>query len=384
MSEISIVAETFRDLTTWLISPDEFSVEQLNRLTHEDLCLPLISLANRYWLIGWLTSSLKQSKIWLELPKQLQDYLLEVEEIYDRRNQMIRSEVQYVCTLLSDNNIDIVLIKGAASLFNGTLASLSTRYMNDIDLLIPEDKQQQAYQLLLRAGYSKDDEYFNINSYDAHHAPPLKRNNVCYVELHRWLLAKHLSKVIDTKNVWTSTRPLTLSNSIVVKQLSATQQVILSIAHSEIQNGGFDHYHIDLHQLMNLHSIVKHYAHNVDWQIVWQHFENAEQKLTLQTALYNAYELTGMNTPITDLNDPYSKKHFNKCIERYVKRQGEDSLFSVTMEQVYLYKKRNIQLKFGSNTNFWYIKGVCGQLKNHFEKIFNQQHLRLLIKRIHH
>jgi hypothetical protein len=382
--EISIVSQTFRDLTTWLISPDEYSTEQLSRLIDEDLCLPLIALASRYWLIGWLTHSLKRSNAWPELPKQLQDYLLDVEEIYGKRNQMIKAEVQDICTLLSEGKVDIVLIKGAASLFNGTIEPLSKRYMNDIDLLVPEEQQQNAYQLLRRAGYNKDSDYYNPNSNDAHHAPPLKRNNVCYVELHRWLLEKHLNKVIDTKAVWANTCSLTLSSGLVVKQLNATQQVILSIAHSEIQNGGFDNCHIDFHQLMNLHSIMIHYVGEVNWQLVQYHFEQAGQILTLKTALYNAYKLTGIETPITDLDDQFTIKHFDKCIKRYVKRQGEDSIYSVAMEQFYLYKKRNIQLKYGSDVSFWYVKGVCKQLKNHADKAFNQQHLSLLIKRLRH
>lgn len=379
MNDIKVSEQTFRDLTTWIINPNEHSVAQFKRLTHEDERLPLMSLVNQYWLVGRLATSLKQSDVWQQLPEQLKNYLIDVDGFYESRNQMIKAEVEEVCTLLSDANIDALLMKGAATLFNGVSQPFSTRYMKDVDILIPEHKYLQAYELLLQAGYVKDSDDFDYK--DSHHAPPLLKSNVCYIELHRWVLEKYLHKVLETKKVWANTKPLIISNQLAVKQLDATDQVILSITHSEIQNGGFDQCHIDLHQQMGLQSIVAHYGDEIDWEMVWQHFEKSGQQIILQSALYNAYQLVGINTPVTDLNDECVQLQFNKCIARYVKRQGEENLYSVMMDQLYLYKKRNVQLRYGDIGRLWYIKGVYKQIESHLRKIFNKHHLKLFISR---
>lgn len=382
MIELSIDRQTFCDLTLWLINPDEHSAEQLKRLCDEELCLPLMSLANQYWLIGVLTHSLKNSDVWGVLPEQLRGYLLEVETLYENRNKQIEVEVVEVCALLDNENIDVILMKGAASLFNGATQPISKRYMKDIDLLIPEDQQQKAYELLKRNGYAQDADYFEINANDAHHSPPLLKNNTCYIELHRWLLVKHLNQVLETKAVWSNTQNLQLSDRLWVKELSPTHQVVLSIAHSELQNGGYDQCHIDLHQLMNLHSIVSHYKSAIDWQVVKQHFAESGQRKVLQTTLYNAYQLACIHTPITDFNDKFSKRYFNKCITRYVKRQGIESFYTVVMEQLYFYKKRNIKLTYGGDVSLWYVRGAFKQLKNHIRKVFNEHHMKLFVRRL--
>ena len=68
MTDPIITKVTFFDLATWLVTPSDYSNEQLARLKDEELSLPLFSLANQYWLIGRLTHQLKNAEIWSALP----------------------------------------------------------------------------------------------------------------------------------------------------------------------------------------------------------------------------------------------------------------------------------------------------------------------------
>lgn len=377
-----ISQQDFFDLSTWLLHPDKYSSEQLSRLQNEAAYLSLISLAHQYWLVGVLTNRLKSADVWRKLPDKLQSYLVDIEKLYFNRINAIKAETIFVSKLLVDASINVVVMKGAASLFNGVADPISNRYMKDIDILVPEQLQQKAYQILRENGYEKDISYFDVNALDAHHAPPLLKNNICYVELHRWVVAKHLKKVLDTDNVWITAVPLHLTDELVVKQLSPTNQVILSIVHSEIQNGGFDQKHIDLHQMFNLLTIVEHFYDEIDWQIVKHFFEKSKQETILTTALYILYRLFHLETPITNNQNIQAQKHFDKCLRRYVKNQGRNSSFRVIMEQLYGYKRRNINLMYGKCGVFGYPIGVVKHLYFHFRKVFSFHHVKLYILRV--
>lgn len=377
-----ITKETFSDLSTWLFAPTDYSNEQLVRLKDEELSLPLFLLANRYWLIGMLTNQLKNADIWSALPEQVQSYLFEVESLYYERIKAIKIETEYVCRLLKANDIDVIVMKGAATLFNGVAEPISNRYMKDLDILVPESMQTQAYELLCNDGYAKDLTYFELNSHDAHHAPPIVKNNVCYVELHRWLLLKHLNKILPTDDVWHKSIALKISNDIEVKQLSPTHQVVLSIIHSEIQNGGYDLYHLDLHQLVNLCSIISYFDDQIDWVSVTNYFENSGQKIILDTTLYSVFKLFKIETPITNYHDNTVKRRFEKCLSTYIKRQGADTFFSVLMEQLVSYKKRNILLMYGGAGYLDYILGVCKHIKFQCLKVLSFRHLKPYLLRV--
>ncbi|XPF93449.1 nucleotidyltransferase family protein [Colwellia sp. RE-S-Sl-9] len=377
-----ITQQVFFDLSTWLLHPDKYSSEQLSRLQNEEAYLPIISLAHQYWLVGPLTNRLKSADVWRKLPEKLQSYLIDIEKLYLNRINAIKAETIFVSQLLVDANIKVVVIKGAASIFNGVADPISNRYMKDIDILVPEQLQQKAYNILRKNGYKKDINYFDVNASDAHHAPPLLKNNICYIELHRWVVAKHLKKVLETDNVWITTVPLHLTDELIVEQLNPTNQVILSIVHSEIQNGGFDQKHIDLHQMFNLLTIVQHFFGKINWQLVKHCFEKSNQEDVLTTTLYVLYRLFELETPITNKQSIYAQKHFDECLRRYVKNQGRNSGFSVIMEQLYGYKSRNINLMYGKKGILGYPIGVMKHLFFHFRKVFSSPHIKSYVLRV--
>jgi hypothetical protein len=377
-----ITKQTFYDLATWIIHPEQYSADQLTRLQSEDECLPLLSLAHQYWLIGLFTNQLKTANVWNKLSDNFKNYLLDIEVIYLNRIDAIKTETIHVSRLLSDANINVTVMKGAASLFNGVADPISNRYMKDIDLLVAEDEQQKAYSLLKQHGYEKDAAYFDVNAVDAHHAPPLLKENLCYIELHRWVLAKHLDKVLDTDDVWKKSISLNIEDGLTVNQLSPTHQVVHCITHSEIQNGGYDQYHIDLHQLFNLYSIIMHFSDQIDWDDVQQHFEKSGQKEILSTILYAEYSLLKLLTPLTDTANELAKIRFEKSLSRYENNQGVVTGFSVIMEQLYGYKRRNIQLMYGKRTHFTYSTGVIKHVYYHLRKVFNSHHIKLYVSRM--
>ena len=188
---VNITEQTYLGLGTWLSVEADYSQEQLTRLQREESYLPLISLANEYWLIGPLANQLQKAEFWLVLPVQLQSYLLELEKLYLQRSLAMQQETVFACDILLQANIKVVILKGAASLLNGAVKPISNRFMSDIDLLVAEEKQSECEQLPKIQGYCPQPEDFNLDAHGHHHSPPLIRDNaICYVELHRRALKK--------------------------------------------------------------------------------------------------------------------------------------------------------------------------------------------------
>jgi hypothetical protein len=239
-SSVQITRQTFFDLGVWLSDEQHYQPEQLARLQNEALYLPLISLANTHWLIAPLANKLKTSEVWTLLPKQLQEYLTELERVFLKRSEAMKQEVIFVCEILAKNNIEVLILKGAASLFNGVTHPLSNRFMSDIDLLVPEKKQKNSFQLLQKNHYKEKSHELDLHAVEHHHAPALiKDQGVCYIELHKHALNKLSQKVLNTHEVWQQAEPLALTEHLTVNQASPTQQIIITIAHSEISDNSY-------------------------------------------------------------------------------------------------------------------------------------------------
>jgi hypothetical protein len=366
MSTIKIMKQTYEDLGTWLSAEAKYSQEQLARLQTEESYLPLISLANDYWLIGPLTNQLRKHDFWQALPLQLQRYLSELEKLYLQRSQAIQQETVYACDVLVRENIKVVVLKGAANLFNGVLEPISNRYMCDIDLLITEEKQSECEQQLKTHGYYPQEDDFTLEAHGHHHAPPLIREGaICFIELHRRPLKKSISSVLQAEEIWRDAIPLLLKEDLQVLQLHPTHQVILSIAHSELQDDGYSEMHMDLRQLLNLQFIASYFNEQIDWQSVQQHFSRAKQSHVLAAVLYKAYRLLNLRTPITDIDDLHSKEHFEASLAVNTEINKNVSVFTPLLKTLRGYKRNVIIDLYGDEGRFALLSGRLKHLNRH-------------------
>lgn len=376
-----ITRQTFYDLGIWLSREQNYNQDQLSRLQDENFYLAIVSLANQYWLIGPLANQLKKSKIWIDLPVQLQNYLIELEQIYFHRSIEIKQEAIAVCSMLVQSNFKVVVLKGAASLFNGVAEPISNRFMCDIDLLVEETEQSKCVELLKSAGYREDKEDFSIHANDHHHAPALINNKkVCYIELHHSPLIKTASKILSTDDVWQHAIPLSLNEHLQVHQLEPTHQVILSIAHSEVSNKGYEDKHIDLHQLLNLCTIITHFQTEINWQIVELHFKRIGKIQILSATLFSAYCLFNLVTPITNKNDKQAELHVKKCINLYIKKQANKFTFYRLKNVLTGYNKETILALYGELGLFPLLRGRMKHFKRHMQMIITPKYLKRLIQ----
>lgn len=379
-----ITEQTFVDMGMWLTHPNEYNARQLVTLLDEDARLPLITLVNTYWLGGALHNSLKESNAWLQLDQELQDYLAELDQFYNQRNEGIKQEAIFACQLLTDANIPVVMLKGSASLFNGVFKPLSNRFMTDIDLLVPEHELQKANNIFIEAGYSKQIEQDQFVPIGHHHTPGLFREvgGHCCVELHRWVLKQSVSDVLSTEEVWKHVISLELTKELSILQMDPTQQVVLSIAHSELSHACYKNEQIDWRQLHNLYALVNFYENNIDWPSIFEHFNRCNKTPALSAILHSVAKLMGLTTPLTNAKDKAAMRHLSNCIKLFEKRQRPERKFNHFFVVLNNYTKEGISQSYGVNNKHWLLLGRLQLIKRHLSMACSPRYLKLFINRV--
>ncbi|NMP16487.1 nucleotidyltransferase family protein [Thalassotalea sp. Y01] len=360
------------DLGQWLGNHDEIAPDTLARLHDENERLALLSFLHRHWLMGAFIQRLKTSSLFSGLEPDFQEYLEHIERFYLTRNERIKDEVVFACRILHENNIPAIVMKGASGLFNETFHPLSIRFMTDIDLLVPEREQAKAIQCLLDAGYWQDQDEMDISAANHHHAPPLARDNqgLCLLEIHQWPIKKRYQPILPLEDIWNNAEPLPLTTDRVAQQLSATEQLILSVAHCELSHRAYEEKYLDWRQLHNSACLIHRFAEDIHWDSVTDTFEQTGHLPELRAHLYMVETYFGVNVPIT-VRTEQAKAHLQQCIELLVERQGKSNPWTTVKSILSGYKKENIDVMYGAN-NMWQL--TLGRIKH------AKRHIKMLTK----
>ena len=366
-----ISEQTFWDLCMWLSDDITHSQSQLDRLLNEEDYLSLIELANTYWLIGHLNKQLKKHQLWPFLPSELIAYLTELDRLYLNRSLAIKQEIIDVCSLLKEITPNLVLLKGAATLFNGLADPIGTRYMTDIDILVPAQKLDDCLSQITSKGYVLDIDQLSIETTEFHHAPPaIRENGPCYIELHRSPLVNSLTNILAKDEVLETSIALELTESLVVQQMHPTQLVIHAIAHSELQDRGYAEAHIDLRQLLNFYLITKTFGQKICWKTVEQRYKNTHHLHILYAVLYQANKLFGLTVPPLNIDKIAAQKQLQDCLQSYCQSEPEYSKLMLMRSILKGYSRDIIINIYGKKGHFAIFRGRLKHFRRHLRMIF--------------
>ncbi|WP_026377302.1 nucleotidyltransferase family protein [Aestuariibacter salexigens] len=357
---------TFEDLCSWLSPLKAVSNETLERLQIEDERLSLIALSNHYWLTGQLTHSIRAKGGWKCLDVQTSDYLVELANHYQTYVSRVKQEAETVTVYFPDNQLDCILLKGVVSLLDNTGQQMGTRFMSDIDLLVDETEWQTAISLLKQKGYQESLGKDDVVAVGLHQSPPLRHpGSPCCIEIHRWPLKRSVLPLLPVERCWSEK----IEVSPRVYRLSANDEVILCISHSEIVDRSYEDRLIDLKQLNNLAFLILHHGDRLDWSIISGRFEQCGYAQILNATLFNLYQLFGVSTPITRPQDPVLKEHYLECISRYCSGKYNSKLDKLR-DVLKGYSKTNILDLYGAERSFPVTKGRLEHLKRHVRLLF--------------
>jgi hypothetical protein len=181
----------FQDIADIISNNSDKDSLKLKLETHQFDWEKIVPVASSHLVIPLIYCKLKEKELLHLIPEDLKSYLEEITRQNSERNKTILKEVQEISTLLNENKIDHVFLKGAAMLASGIYTNIGERMIGDIDILVHPEQLFDAHELLKRNDYKGIVRNFRQKIIEHRHLARLIPNNkLAAVEIHRKLLRK--------------------------------------------------------------------------------------------------------------------------------------------------------------------------------------------------
>jgi hypothetical protein len=229
-----------------------------------------------------------------QLPPDLPDFFLAVQELNAERNEAIFTELAFVAQLLNQKGIEPVLLKGAASCAVAIYQNPAARYLWDVDLLIPEQQLSMAVDILLANGFtpSSTDRLGRFR----HHYPPLQRNGSIFFELHRSLGLGICSSLLPASEVVERSVVIDFRGSRV-RIPAPTDLMTHLIMHSQIRHPYQERIWPPLRAMLDFVRLNRSFKDEIDWSTICRRFRTVKQSGVLELHLLDIHDALGEPPP---------------------------------------------------------------------------------------
>ena len=191
----------------------------------------LVKLSTSHYVFTTLYCRFLSSKLLSFLPEDLVAYMQHLTEINRDRNQQIIEQATEINTLLRQNNINPIFLKGTGNLMQGLYEDLGERMVGDIDFIIPPDEYDNTVKTLKDHGYKNFFDHHNIPG--KHYPRVVKEGSIAAVEIHSEMLKHPFESAFNYE---------TIKDHIITKNgvsfLSYEHQLCLSIIAKQINDDG--------------------------------------------------------------------------------------------------------------------------------------------------
>jgi hypothetical protein len=290
--------------------------EDLVQIAEEELVLP--ALRGRLNDIGVLS----------QIPAELANFLASVEELSFERNQAILAELGSVASLLNEAGIEPLLLKGTAYCVMGIYRNPASRYLGDVDFLIPEPQLETAVEVLSKCGFEQDDSY-PLGRFK-HHYPALWRAGSPAYELHHSLGMGICRSLLPASEMW--------ERSIVCEWQGARVRVPCPehlmthlIMHSQFHHPYNERIWPPLRAMHDLALVQNHFNEKIDWAAIERRFRAVGEFPVLAMHLLQVREVLGLETPFPISLTPFT---YLRWLRRKLLRKWPPLRF---VDPVYMY-----------------------------------------------
>jgi hypothetical protein len=262
------------------------------------------------------------------LPAEIAGSLLAVETANRERNQAIVSELKAAVALLNGVGIQPVLLKGLAYLKAGVYEDLGHRYLMDIDLLVAEEQQEAAVEILVRNGWAADKLY--PRSDFLHHKPPLHRPSSVWIDIHHRLGSGTCERVLPARDVIDRSDAVDLDGFCV--RVPAGEDLLAHlIMHSQ------DPYHkriwTPIRAMADLLLLDRRFGPDLCWERVANRFRAAGKYGVFVLHLLQVKESVGLALPFRLRSNPFLRfcRYHRKTLQRRPKLRYFDPFYMLPM-----------------------------------------------------
>ncbi|MEE9408771.1 MAG: nucleotidyltransferase family protein [Polaribacter sp.] len=193
----------------------------------------IVKISTAHYVFPALYCNLKRANFLNYLPEELVNYMVHITDLNRDRNQQIIEQAREINSLLLENNITPIFLKGTGNLLEGLYEDIAERMVGDIDFIFSKNDYPNAIKVLTKFGYSK----VHKNTYDPisfkHYPRIQKENKIAAVEIHKELLLEEYADEFNYSVVSISTLKIDKINV-----MSYDNQLCLSIIAKQINDKG--------------------------------------------------------------------------------------------------------------------------------------------------
>jgi len=331
--------------------------------------LNLVEIANHEFLTSAFFYQLNKNNFFKKNDdEELFLYLSEIFRLNTVRNTQILEQLKEIVALFNSANIECLLLKGCASLVENDYEHIGIRFLSDIDIMVHPEQIEEAYELLINAGYRKTDaDIFLPDSH--HHLWPIAKDNMpVVVELHHRVMGgnsrmEHIPFSKETS--YKSNNPEFLNTWI----LNPTYKLYHTFLHTEFNDNNYNLKRLDLRHVYDFTVLTKKYYDQVHWKQLNQLVKSLRLVNNFTAYLYICKKLFCLKTPLTVEN---KKVHsdYKKIITSFELRgTRRGNLYPLFPKLKGLYSKQRLKRIYHYKTDVYYpyylLKHFIYQLKTY-------------------
>ena len=194
----------------------------------------VVKVSTAHYVFPALYCNFKRADFLKYLPADLVDYMKYITNLNRDRNVQIIQQAKELNSLLLENNIRTLFLKGTGNLLEGLYEDIGERMVGDIDLIVSNEDSLKSNKVLINNGYkTKINESYLFPNF--RHSPRLiKSTRIAAVEIHKELF---IEKFPHEFNYELINKKVQKINNVNV--LSFEHQLALSIIANQINDNGF-------------------------------------------------------------------------------------------------------------------------------------------------
>lgn len=243
-----------------LLHSDSLEVVRIEQIT-PSIWEEVIGLAAKQHVDCYLYYRLKQAGLAHCLPLSLNEKLSDKWMRYTMRNLSLIAQMKEISRVLHARGISVIALKGL-QMAQTIYPHIGTRYLRDMDLLIPINRVKEVYESVRNLGYESEKEPTDLDflfKYNKHLPQQFHPQKKTIIELHGYIEASQGS--FDE-----------LSDEAVHADEAEYSHLFLSIdellIHLCTHISYSDLFKIDLRHYLDIYLLLNRYGDEIEWEIV--------------------------------------------------------------------------------------------------------------------
>lgn len=150
----------------------------------------IVKVSTSHYVLPSLYCNLKRANLLKFIPKDLINYMDYITTINRERNHEIIKQVKKINTILTENKIKPIFIKGVGNLMANLYNDIAERMVGDIDFIVSNKNLQKTISILRNNGYYNVGKNKISLPSERHYRRLKKDKNIAAVEVHYNLISR--------------------------------------------------------------------------------------------------------------------------------------------------------------------------------------------------